>query len=53
MQNFLKLFLAVFFFFFLCVCGESSKNMNQNFVVAEVMIKFVLYTIVEERQGIA
>ena len=26
--------------------------MNQNFVVAEVMIKFVLYTIVEERQGI-
>ena len=52
MQNFLKLFLAVFFFF-LCVCGESSKNMNQNFVVAEVMIKFVLYTIVEERQGIA
>lgn len=26
--------------------------MNQYFVVAEVMIKFVLYTIVEERQGI-
>ena len=26
--------------------------MNQNSVVAEVMIKFVLYTIVEERQGI-
>ena len=52
MQNFLKLFLAVFFFV-VCVWGECSKNMNQNFVVAEVMIKFVLYTIVEERQGIA
>lgn len=26
--------------------------MNQYFVVAEVMIKFVLYTIVEERRGI-
>ena len=51
MQNFLKLFLA--FFYFLFFGGESSKNMNQNFVVAEVMIKFVLYTIVEEGQGIA
>ena len=49
MQNFLKLFLASSFF----SGGESSKNMNQNFVVAEVMIKFVLYTIVEEGQGIA
>ena len=47
MQNFLKLFLASSFFF----GGESSKNMNQNFVVAEVMIKFIPYTIVEERQG--
>ena len=52
MQKFLKLFLAVFFFFFVCVWRIFKKH-EPEFVVAEVMIKFVLYTIVEERQGIA